>query len=103
MAYCAENGGTWFSDCVTRLNTEYDVLRASPGGRGTGELSQRELEVATLFCRGRTVAEVATELCVAEETVATHRKRIFKKAQVHSKVQLLRWMLTYGLFVLGEE
>ena len=99
----AESGTTWFSDCVTRLNTEYDVLSASLGGRRTGELSSRELEVATLFSRGRTAAGVAQELCVAEETVATHRKRIFKKAQVHSKVQLLWWMLANGLIVVGEE
>lgn len=51
-------------------------------------LSERETEVAELIARGRTVAAIAQELFVSENTVRTHSKHIYTKLNIHSKAEL---------------
>lgn len=51
-------------------------------------LSVRETEVAELIARGRTVAAIAQELFVSENTVRTHSKHIYTKLDIHSKSEL---------------
>ncbi len=51
-------------------------------------LSDREAEVMELIVRGDTVARVAEELTVSENTVRTHAKRIYAKLGIHSKQEL---------------
>lgn len=53
-------------------------------------LSRREVEVATYAARGFTVLNIAARLGVAESTVKTHLKRIYKKLDVCSRVELAR-------------
>jgi DNA-binding NarL/FixJ family response regulator len=50
-----------------------------------GGLSRREVEVLQLVAAGRTNAEIAGELYVAEKTVARHLSNIFTKLNVSSR------------------
>ena len=52
-------------------------------------LSAREAEVMELLARGNTVAHIADELVVSENTIRTHSRRIFAKLVIHKKQELL--------------
>ena len=52
-------------------------------------LSAREAEVMELIARGNTVARIAEELVVSENTIRTHSKRIYTKLAIHKKQELL--------------
>jgi len=54
-------------------------------------LTRREEEVAALVARGLTNRQVATELVISEQTVATHVKKILKKLGLSSRAQLAVW------------
>lgn len=52
-------------------------------------LSQRESEVFKLLCSGRTAPFIAEKLVIAESTVNTHVKRIYRKLGIHSRQELI--------------
>lgn len=52
-------------------------------------LTKREREVAAMTIKGRTAAEIAEILGVAETTVITHRKKAYKRMNVTSMRELL--------------
>ena len=52
-------------------------------------LSARETEVMELIARGNSVARIAEELVVSENTIRTHSKRIYTKLAIHKKQELL--------------
>lgn len=56
--------------------------------RGRHRLSAREAEVALLATRGFSVVNIACRLNVAESTVRTHLKRIYRKLGVCSRAEL---------------
>lgn len=55
----------------------------------SAKLSQREAEVLILALKGRTNERIAQELCIAKSTADTHLRRIYAKANVHSRQELL--------------
>ena len=57
--------------------------------RNRYQLSAREAEVAELVARGNTVAKVAEELVVSENTIRTHMRRLYAKLDIHKKQELL--------------
>lgn len=52
-------------------------------------LTKREAEVMTWYARGRSVDHIAEELAIAPGTVKTHLKRVYVKADVHNRQELL--------------
>jgi len=100
----AIEGGSYYSVGVMELNTVYDTPGSPEDGRpGLSTLTDREYEIALLVSRGLSVHEIAENLCVATDTVVSHKKRIFRKAGVHRAVELVRWMLTNGLVRIDEQ
>lgn len=59
-------------------------------------LSARETEVMELIARGNTVARIAEQLVVSENTIRTHSKRIYAKLDIHKKQELLDLMETFN-------
>lgn len=57
--------------------------------RNRYRLSTREAEVAELVARGNTVARIAEELVVSENTIRTHMRRLYAKLDIHKKQELL--------------
>lgn len=51
-------------------------------------LTDRELEIALLISQGLKSSEISDKLFLSISTVATHRKHIFKKLNVHSAKEL---------------
>ena len=51
------------------------------------DLTKRERQVMALLLRGLTQAEIASELVISSNTVATHIQRILLKLDVHNRAQ----------------
>lgn len=64
-------------------NTSTDLL--------CDRLSDREFEVLRLIASGKTVKEIAVELCLSVNTVSTYRTRILDKMNMHTNAELMRY------------
>ncbi len=62
--------------------------RETSAGQHYG-LSPREHQIALMISAGKSDKEIAQELNISSATVATHNKKIFKKLDVHSRVELM--------------
>ncbi|MCB1889414.1 MAG: helix-turn-helix transcriptional regulator [Rhodocyclaceae bacterium] len=62
-----------------------------PGGDGEGFLRPREREILLLLASGLSNKAIAQKLCLSPETVKWHFKNIFRKLNVSSRVQAVRW------------
>ncbi|BCJ66774.1 response regulator [Polymorphospora rubra] len=77
-----------------------DPARA-PDDRATASLTDREREVLLLVAAGRSNAEIAAELFVAETTVKTHVGRILTKLDLRDRVQAVVYAYEHGLVRAG--
>lgn len=62
-----------------------------------GELTPRELEVLRLLVKGRSNKEIATTLCIAEDTVKTHLKTLFTKLGVQDRTTAAISAVRHGI------
>ena len=58
-----------------------------------GSMTNSELVVAIKLAKGESVAQIASELVVSQETVRTHRRKMYSKFGVHSQAELENAML----------
>ena len=56
------------------------------------ELSRREREILERVARGMSNKEIASELCIAEQTVRNHISTIYSKMGVSDRLQAMRMM-----------
>jgi DNA-binding NarL/FixJ family response regulator len=77
--------------------------RASPIGPAgtlvTKVLTTREREVALLIAQGKTSREIAEALVITERTADTHADRIRLKLGLHSRAEIVAWVLSQGVAV----
>jgi two-component system, NarL family, invasion response regulator UvrY len=60
-------------------------------------LSEREFEVFVLLASGRSVKEIAAELCLSDKTISTYRTRILEKLDLRSNAEIVRYAVREGL------
>jgi DNA-binding NarL/FixJ family response regulator len=60
-------------------------------------LSNRELQVLRLVAVGRSLKEIADELCLSERTIATYRARLATKLGLTSNVEIARYAMQHNL------
>jgi LuxR family maltose regulon positive regulatory protein len=53
------------------------------------ELSDREVEVLKLISQGYRNSEIAEKLCISNNTVKTHIRKIYVKLRVRNRVEAL--------------
>ncbi|GAA2642521.1 response regulator [Paractinoplanes durhamensis] len=85
----AATGDSLIEPSITRRLVERFAAPAPVTGTPAelAALTERELDVLRLIARGRSNAEIAAELVVAETTVKTHVARILTKLGVRDRVQ----------------
>jgi len=68
------------------------------GGAQSGDaLSDREKDVIVALVQGMSNKEIADHLCIAVNTVITHRRNIARKLQIHSPAGLTIYAIVNGL------
>jgi LuxR family maltose regulon positive regulatory protein len=50
-------------------------------------LTRREVEILRCLSGSRTVAEIATELCITPSTLRTHMRNLYAKLGAHSRIE----------------
>jgi two-component system invasion response regulator UvrY len=56
-------------------------------------LSEREFQVMIMLAKGKSVAEIATEIFISDKTVATYRSRIMEKMQMKKNAEVTIYAL----------
>lgn len=59
-------------------------------------LSEREAQVLRLLASGKSIADIAAQLCLSTNTISTHKHRLMKKLGVENNAELLRYALQTG-------
>ena len=100
------SGEALLAPSITRRVIE-EFVRRPPPTEGLPEqvadLTAREVEVLRLIARGRSNAEIATELFLGETTVKTHVARILQKLGVRDRVQAVVLAYETGLVQPGAD
>jgi two-component system invasion response regulator UvrY len=52
------------------------------------QLSEREIQVVLLICKGKKVSYIADQLCLSPKTVNSYRYRVFDKLSINNDVEL---------------
>lgn len=101
----AADGGALLSPAVTRrLLAEFarrPAVTVPPAG--LDRLTAREREVLGLVVRGRTNAEIASELVVSLSTVKTHLGHVLDKLGLRDRVHAVVYGYEHGLVAPGRE
>ncbi|WP_145968972.1 helix-turn-helix domain-containing protein [Streptomyces hyaluromycini] len=87
-------GGTGLGEETGAGHTYVSVGLSQPGDLAAivldaYGLSARERQVAQRVLVGRSTTEIVDELAITEDTVQDHLKKIFRKADVHSRRELM--------------
>jgi DNA-binding NarL/FixJ family response regulator len=100
----AADGGALLSPAVTsRLLQEFTTRRPAMAREPTelSRLTAREREVLELVVRGRSNAEIARELVVAQTTVKTHFGHVLDKLGLRDRVHAVVYGYEHGLITPG--
>ena len=76
-------GGAPLSPSIARKVTRsFQAASRSP-------LTERETEILSHLCEGKSYREIGTALFISERTVHSHLKNIYRKLEVHSKTEAM--------------
>ena len=91
-------GEALLAPAVTRRMIERYVATSQPSPPPQLEsLSSRERDVLEQLARGRSNAEIGTELFLGEATVKTHVTSILRKIGVRDRLQAVIWAYEHGV------
>lgn len=88
-------GGTYFSQEL--LQGLVGILKTTPRGEEPDSLSERELEILLLICRGLSNQEIADRLFISKRTVDKHRANIMDKTDTKNTANLVVFAIKNGL------
>ncbi len=80
-----------------RSSGHHHVINLSNHSSSSQILSQREMEVAVLLCKGMINKEIADKLELGTTTVITHRKNIMDKLHAKSLADIIIYCIMNGI------
>ena len=85
-------GELWMSrDLMAKLILFYRKYQSNAFRPACG-LTNREMEIISLLSVGSSNQQIADKLFVSEHTVKSHLYNIFRKINVHNRIQALNWI-----------
>ena len=104
--YCVKSAG--YDELLTALRrvangytylpvSYHEQLRVRRDCLDHNELSNREVEIIQLIAQGISTKQIAERLFLSARTVETHRKNIYRKAGIHTNVELARFARQHQL------
>lgn len=88
-------GGKYMSEQLAK-QLAFDVIDGA-GKLPQELLSQREFRVMLLIASGRTVTEIAQEVCLSPKTISTYRSRVLRKMNLNTNADLTQYCTRHGL------
>jgi DNA-binding NarL/FixJ family response regulator len=61
------------------------------------KLSEREFQIFSKLVVGKSVTDIAAELCLSAKTISTYRSRLLEKMGVHSNAELAQYAVKHNL------
>ena len=61
------------------------------------KLSARELQVVVMIASGKTIFQIARELCLSVKTVSAHRANILRKMGLANNSEFIQYAVKNGL------
>jgi len=89
-------GNTMINPGIARQLLE-DIAHGGDTGRETARLTDREKEILVNVARGFSDKEMATRLFLAESTVKSHLRDIYRKLEVRNRVQAAAYAIQNNL------
>lgn len=89
-------GGNYFSQEILK-RIAFHNLKAS---NEINHLSQREMDVLRLICKGATSKEISDKLFISVKTVEAHRHNILNKSDARNSAELMLWAVNNNYFSL---
>lgn len=78
-------GQVWVDNALLKLL----LLQAEAQTVNRDQLSKKERDIVILISQGCRNKDIATRLCISEQTVKTHLSRIFRKLNISTRTQLI--------------
>lgn len=75
---------------------------SSTASEPSPELTDRETEVVAYLAKGLSTKEIADRMCLSNHTVATYRRNISAKLNIHSPAGLVIYAILHGIVDLAE-
>ena len=97
---CADCNAPVNDEDISSESNSHDAS-ASDAER-VGSLSDREKEIICLISKGLTNKEIASQLFLSVHTVATHRRNITSKLNIHSPAGLTIFAIINGLISIND-
>ena len=82
------------SRIAEKLAFEVDVYSPKPFHH---RLSDRERQVMFMIADGKTMKEIASDLCLSYKTIATYRNRVLEKMKMSNDAEIIRYVVSKGL------
>ena len=79
-------GQLWIDNATIRMLLSQNISRKAVNG---GRLTDREMSIVNLVRQGHKNKDVASTLCISEQTVKTHLNRIFRKLDVKNRTEMI--------------
>jgi len=83
------SGGKYISPALAA--TLVETMQRPPAELAHESLSAREYSVLVMIAGGKTVSEIAGELCLSVKTVSTYRARVLEKMSLRTNSELTRY------------
>lgn len=84
-----QEGGVYFTPEASAHLTKTIQQTAKPNKTAKwAQLTEREIEIIHLICKGKTNKEIASELYLSRRTIESHRENIYEKTETHSAAQI---------------
>lgn len=73
------------------------MLRSGTAGQLHETLSDREFEVMRGIATGKTIKEIAADMCLSPNTVRTYRTRVLQKMRMKTNADIMRYAIEHKL------